>query len=156
MGLPPGDLHDLPDSAKRFPDGAQYRLEIPNTEGPEALAVILEEADAHHLTIHRVSQGSGVLLMTDDEIRAMARLAKSHQIEVSLFARPNAGVAPKLSTPPEMASGLTELLAAGVSMAGGCCGTTPEHIAAFALALRTLSREPLASTESPRLPGARA
>jgi hypothetical protein len=28
--------------------------------------------------------------MTDDEIRAMARLAKSHQIEVSLFARLNA------------------------------------------------------------------
>ena len=28
--------------------------------------------------------------MTDDEIRAMARLAKSHQIEISLFARPNA------------------------------------------------------------------
>ena len=28
--------------------------------------------------------------MTDDEIRAMATLAKSHQIEISLFARPNA------------------------------------------------------------------
>ena len=90
MGLPPGDLHELPDSTKRFPDGAQYRVEIPSTEGPAALAAILEEADAYHLTIHRVSQGSGVLLMTDDEIRAMARLAKSHQIEISLFARPNA------------------------------------------------------------------
>jgi hypothetical protein len=90
MGLPAGDLHELPDSTKRFPDGAQYRVEIPSTEGPEALAAILEEADAYHLTIHRVSQGSGVLLMTDDEIRAMARLAKSHQIEISLFARPNA------------------------------------------------------------------
>jgi len=30
------------------------------------------------------------MLMTDDEIRAMARLARSHQVEVSLFARPNA------------------------------------------------------------------
>jgi Peptidase family U32 len=90
LGLPPGDLHDLPDSTKHFPDGAQYRIEIPSTEGPAALAAILEEADVNHLTIHRVSQGSGVMLMTDDEIRAMAALAKSHLVEVSLFARPNA------------------------------------------------------------------
>lgn len=90
LGLPRGDLHDLPGSTKRFPDGAQYRVEIPSTEGPAALAAILEEAEANHLTIHRVSQGSGVMLMTDDEIRAMAALAKSHQVEVSLFARPNA------------------------------------------------------------------
>jgi 5-methyltetrahydrofolate--homocysteine methyltransferase len=30
-----------------------------------------------------------------------------------------------------MAERLPELLAAGVNMVGGCCGTTPEHIAAF-------------------------
>jgi hypothetical protein len=90
MGLPPGDLHALPDSPKRFPDGAQYRVEIPSTEGPAALAAIIEEADRYGLTIHRVSQGSGVMLLTDDEIRAMARLAAERSMEVSLFARPNA------------------------------------------------------------------
>ena len=90
LGLPPRDLHALPDSTKRFPDGAQYRVEIPSTEGPAALATILEEANTYQLTVHRVSQGSGVMLMTDDEIRTMARLARSHQVEVSLFARPNA------------------------------------------------------------------
>lgn len=91
LNLPSGDLHALPDSTKRFPDGAHYRVEIPSTEGPGALSAILEEADFYQLTIHRVSQGSGVLLMTDDEIRAMAGLAQSHKVEVSLFARPNAG-----------------------------------------------------------------
>lgn len=90
LNLPAGDLHALPASAKRFPDGAQYRVEIPSTEGPAALAAVLEEASAYQLIVHRVSQGSGVLLMTDDEIRAMARLARSHQVEVSLFARPSA------------------------------------------------------------------
>ncbi len=90
MGLPSGDAHDLPTSTKRFPDGAQYRVEIPSTEGPVALAAIIEEADKHGVTIHRVSQGSGVMLMTDDEIRAMAELAYARGIEVSLFARPNA------------------------------------------------------------------
>jgi hypothetical protein len=90
MGLPAGDLHSLPSSTKRFPDGAQYRIEIPSTEGPEALAAIIEEAKRYSLTIHRVSQGSGVMLLTDDEIRAMARLAQAQGMEVSLFARPNA------------------------------------------------------------------
>ncbi len=91
LGLPSGDLHALPDSTKRFPDGAHYRVEIPSTEGPGALAAILEEADFYQLTIHRVSQESGALLMADDEIRVMAALAQSHKVEVSLFARPNAG-----------------------------------------------------------------
>src|SRR5262249_5726644 len=81
----------LPTSPKRFPDGAQYRVEIPSTEGPRCLAAVLEEADRYGLTIHRVSQGSGTFLQTDDEIRAMAELAASRSIEVSLFARPNAG-----------------------------------------------------------------
>jgi 5-methyltetrahydrofolate--homocysteine methyltransferase len=58
--------------------------------------------------------------------------------DLPLFARPNAG------TPVEcegswvyphsaemMAARLPELLEIGVSMVGGCCGTTPEHIAAF-------------------------
>ncbi len=90
MRLPPGDLHDLPSSTKRFPDGSQYRVEIPSTEGPDALAAIIEEADRYHITIHRISQGSGVMLLTDDEILAMAHLARARSMEVSLFARPNA------------------------------------------------------------------
>src|SRR5258708_10936735 len=90
MGLPPGDLDALPSSTRRFPDGAQYRVEIPSTEGPDALAAVLEEADRYQITIHRVSQGSGVMLLTDDEIRVIARLAQARGMEVSLFARPNA------------------------------------------------------------------
>ncbi|HLW58883.1 MAG TPA: U32 family peptidase [bacterium] len=90
LGLPEGDAHTLPTSAKRFADGAQYRVEIPSTEGPRALEAILEEADRLGVTIHRVSQGSGVMLQTDDEILAMARLAAARNMEVSLFARPHA------------------------------------------------------------------
>lgn len=90
MGLPAGDLHSLPSSTKRFPDGAQYRVEIPSTESPAALEAILEEAQSYDLIIHRVSQGSGVMLLTDEEIRAMASLARPQGMEISLFARPNA------------------------------------------------------------------
>jgi methionine synthase I (cobalamin-dependent) len=55
-----------------------------------------------------------------------------------LFARPNAGTPARAGddwiypqTPETMAGRLPALLAAGVCMVGGCCGTTPEHIAAF-------------------------
>jgi hypothetical protein len=42
------------------------------------------------VTVHRVSQGSGVFLQTDDELDEMARLAADATVEASLFARPNA------------------------------------------------------------------
>jgi hypothetical protein len=90
MGLPGGDLGSLPDSAKRFPDGAQYRVEIPSTEGPRCLEAVVEEAERHHVVIHRVSQGSGVFLQTDAELDEVARRAERAALEVSLFARPNA------------------------------------------------------------------
>jgi len=87
---PRGDLYDLPSTEKRFPDGAQYRIEIPSTEGPKALAAVLEAAAEYGLTIHRVSQGSGIWMLTDDEIRAMCRLGAEARIEVSLFVGPRA------------------------------------------------------------------
>jgi hypothetical protein len=90
LGLPRGDLSALPDSPKRFPDGAQYRVEIPSTEGPACLRAVLEEGRRHGVTIHRVSQGSGVFLLTDGELDEMAEMAQRTTIEVSLFARPNA------------------------------------------------------------------
>lgn len=91
MGLPSGDAYDLPTSEKRFPDGAQYRIEIPSVEGPKALAAVIDEAKTRGVPLHRVSQGSGIMMLTDDEIREMARLGREAQIEVSLFVGPRAG-----------------------------------------------------------------
>jgi hypothetical protein len=91
LGLPPGDAFDLPDSPRRFPDGAHYRVEIPSVEGPRALAAVLEEAERQSVLIHRVSQGSGIMLLTDAELREMARLGREAGIEVSLFVGPRAG-----------------------------------------------------------------
>ena len=39
-------------------------------------------------------------------------------------------------TPADMAARVPELVAAGARIIGGCCGTTPEHIAAMAKAAR--------------------
>ncbi|HTX79346.1 MAG TPA: homocysteine S-methyltransferase family protein [Longilinea sp.] len=43
-------------------------------------------------------------------------------------------------TPEYMASRVKELIEADVSIIGGCCGTTPEHIAAMAKVARALKR----------------
>jgi hypothetical protein len=90
IGLPAGELYELPDSPMRFPDGAQYRIEIPSVEGPACLEAVLEEAAQLDVRVHRVSQGSGVFLQTDAELEEMARTAADARVEVSLFARPNA------------------------------------------------------------------
>ncbi|SRR6266508_877101 len=77
-------------SARRFADGASYRVEIPSCEGPGVFAAVLNEASSHNLSIQRVSQGSGVMMLTDDEITAMARLGAEHLVEVNLFIGPRA------------------------------------------------------------------
>ncbi|HYM09103.1 MAG TPA: U32 family peptidase [Bryobacterales bacterium] len=90
QGLPGADPPEPPASAKRFPDGGQYRIEIPSTEGPRVLAAVLDEAARRRVPVHRVSQGSGILLMTDDEISEMATLGRRAAIEVNLFIGPRA------------------------------------------------------------------
>jgi hypothetical protein len=91
LGLPAGDSHSLPPSAARFPDGAHYRVELPSVEGVCCLEAVLAEARRLDVPVTRVSQGSGVGLLTDDEITAMVRLAADANVELSLFARPCAG-----------------------------------------------------------------
>jgi hypothetical protein len=88
LGYPSSDYQELPTSNKRFPDGAQYRIEIPSVEGPEALKATLEEIDRLGLTIHRVSQGSGIMLQTDEEIKEMCELTAERGMELSLFVGP--------------------------------------------------------------------
>lgn len=90
-GLPGGDTHALPDSPARFPDGAHYRVEIPSVEGPRCLETVLAEAKRYEVPVTRVSQGTGVGLLTDPEITEMVAMAGEAGVELSLFARPCAG-----------------------------------------------------------------
>jgi len=90
LGLPTGDRHDLPTSEGRFPDGAHYRVEIPSVEGPAALQAVIEAATSVGVPLHRVSQGSGIMLLDDGEIGDMATLGQARGIEVSLFVGPRA------------------------------------------------------------------
>ncbi len=88
LGYPISDYSELPTSKKRFPDGAQYRIELPSVEGPLALKETIKAIDEYGLTIHRISQGSGIMLQTDKEIREMCRITAERGMELSLFVGP--------------------------------------------------------------------
>lgn len=75
-------------SAGRFPDGGAWRVEIPSVEGPDPLRAVVEESRARGVPVHRASQGSGVMMLDDGEIRDMVAVADDAGIEVSLFLGP--------------------------------------------------------------------
>ena len=102
---------------------------------PEAFALAAAAAGAHIV-------GSNCGLGPDHMINIVRELRGSVPT-LPLLAMPNAGM-PELvdgktvfrETPEGMAAKSRELRKAGASLIGGCCGTTPAHIAAMAKALR--------------------
>jgi hypothetical protein len=90
LGLPGGDAYDLPTSEKRFSDGAQYRFEVPGIQGPGAMKALLETLDSYGISIHRVTQTKGIMMLTDEEISAMVDLAERWQVNLILAIGPRA------------------------------------------------------------------
>ena len=79
----------------------------------------------------------------------------SEKADVAISCYPNAGLPNPLSEtgfdlgPADMARYLSEFARAGlINIAGGCCGNTPEHIAAIAKALEGLPPRKLGGIES--------
>jgi hypothetical protein len=76
------------DHATTFPDGAAFRIEIPSVEGPRVLDAVLRAAESEGITVNRVSQGSGAVLLRAAELRDMAQAGREAGIEVCLFVGP--------------------------------------------------------------------
>ena len=90
QNLPSSDSDSLPESVSRFEDGRRWRLEIPSVEGPAAMRAVLEEAVARGITVDRVSQGSGIFMLSESEISDMLGQGKESGTEVCLFVGPRA------------------------------------------------------------------
>ncbi|MCT4351628.1 hypothetical protein M5362_00585 [Streptomyces sp. Je 1-79] len=88
LGLGAPALSPADTSPHAFPDGGSWRTEVPSVEGPEALAAVLEESARLDVPVHRVSQGSGVWMLTDGEIAEMVRAAAERSVELCLFTGP--------------------------------------------------------------------
>lgn len=84
----PTDVARPATSTSRFPDGGAWRLEIPSVEGPEPLRAVLAESERLDVPLHRVSQGSGVMMLDDAEIKDMLGLTGERGVELSLFLGP--------------------------------------------------------------------
>lgn len=109
---------------------------------PEIATVVLQELGADAIGIN-CSTGPKDMI---EPVKKMAEYAT-----VPIFAKPNAGL-PRLegektvfdTAPEEFAEYGKELVKAGASMIGGCCGTTPEHIKALAETVKGMKlQEPL-------------
>ncbi|HMK54793.1 MAG TPA: peptidase [Methanobacteriaceae archaeon] len=82
--------NNLPESKKRFEDGAQYRFEVPGIQKPAALSSLIEALDYYEVQIHRVTQTKGIMLLTDSEIIEMTNMARQANLGLFLSVGPRA------------------------------------------------------------------
>ena len=90
LGLPSGDLFDMPSSALRFPDGAAYRIEVPTVNSAESVAALLETATKNGITINRVTETYGMFRHTREEIKEYCRLCNDYGAELLMSTGPRA------------------------------------------------------------------
>lgn len=117
---------------QKSPDG--FRTMMGTAAGEAIAAALAAGADI-------VGANCGTDLGLDDYV-ALAESLKAAAGSAPVILQPNAG-APKTTpegvaydaTPEEMADAALRLREAGVRIIGGCCGTTPAHLAAMARAL---------------------
>ena len=90
LGLPSGDLFDMPSSGLRFPDGAAFRIEVPTVNSAEAVAALLETATKNGITINRVTETYGMFRHTRAEIKEYCRLCNEYGAELLMSTGPRA------------------------------------------------------------------
>jgi hypothetical protein len=117
LGLP-APSHTAPASPHAFPDGGRWRTELPSCEGPAVLAAALKQADELEVPLHRISQGSGVWMLTDAEITEMVQVCTERNIELCLFLGPRGTWSAAASTLTP--SGGAGLRAHGLDQVGQC------------------------------------
>jgi len=90
LGLPEGDLFDMPSSTKRFPDGAAFRIECPTVNSADAVASLLETSTKMGITINRVTETYGMFRHTRNEIKDYCKLCNQYGAELLLSVGPRA------------------------------------------------------------------
>lgn len=77
------DNHQLLSSLKRFPDDANYRIEVSGIETAGILEAVVDEARKLEIPIHRaIATVNGSAFYSDEQLKELACLALSEHIEV--------------------------------------------------------------------------
>ncbi|MDD7517324.1 homocysteine S-methyltransferase family protein [Ruminococcus flavefaciens] len=105
---------------------------------PECMVAVLEGLGADAIGVN-CSLGPDELFPVLDRICALTTLP--------VIAKPNAGLPDPVTNeynvdPDDFAASAVKLAEAGVTVFGGCCGTTPQHISAMIEALSGMERHP--------------
>jgi hypothetical protein len=90
IGMPTGDLFDMPTSKARFPDGGAYRIEVPTVNTAEAVEALLETATKNNITINRVTETYGIFRHTRQELKEYVKLCADYGAELVLSTGPRA------------------------------------------------------------------
>jgi 5-methyltetrahydrofolate--homocysteine methyltransferase len=116
------------------------------TKGFRTMTGLTPERAAHEAVaagadIVGANCGNGIANMIE-----ITRQMRAAEPKVPILIHANAGMPKEVDgkvvfeeTPEYMASRVAEIIAAGANIIGGCCGTSPAHIAAMAKAARTLA-----------------
>lgn len=134
-------------AAERLPVFASMSFDKVGDGFKTMMGVDVQSAVAGMLAAGADAVGFNCGTATLDEYVELAKklvaAAKAASDKVLVFAEPNAGKpelvegeAVYLVSPEEFAAAAKKIYAAGITIIGGCCGTTPEHIGAAAKALR--------------------
>ena len=110
-----------------FREGVDGLRAASSEAGEECLRVAVAEG-ASAVGVNCTLPGSAQALQA-----LVARCAGA--LGVPIVTKPSAGLPGSIIAPGDLAAWAAELRAAGASWIGGCCGTTPEHLAAVALRL---------------------
>ncbi len=110
--------------------------------GRTMMGVTPEEAVSQLTDIGAAAVGSNCSV-GPESLEAVIRAMKAARPEARLLAKPNAGLPQVVNGqavynvgPEALAAFASRMKFLGVSVVGGCCGTTPEHLRAMRLALK--------------------
>jgi len=90
IGLPEGDLMDLPTSELRFPEGAHFGIEVPTINTALACKSLIEEAERLGIQINRVDETYGAFRHTFTELKEYAAICKAHGASLNMSIGPRA------------------------------------------------------------------
>lgn len=92
LGLPTREAYELVTSEKKFPDGANYRLEVPGISSPQAIEALFKVAKEYEFVVNRITETRGIMRSTDSEIKDMAQICKESGAELILSQGPRASL----------------------------------------------------------------